>query len=435
MRLKRFIASAILGLSVLTISAGVTGVTPVTVGAAVRKPVIDLKAKTFTVGLGSQLDVYKNVIKSVKKGTYPIRSVRVASVRASNGKKIDIKNSPILTTGNVPPKVLVFPSKAGAYKIKVVATDDKGNKTTSTVDFKVRPKKLSSYVKGMKTLTVTKGSSVRYLKGVTYDRSKIKTIKVNSSSVDTDKRGTYKVYYNIIGIAGDKLRIAKKVNVIAAPPTSTTTPSNPTTPTPSANPATHVKGVKDIVMVAKSKNVNLMQGITWDSTIKSVKVSSLNNIYDPTNFDLPWDDNNVLGIQNWASYFYAPMHLEYTVVPVSGSSVKMSRTVYIVDLPTAKDLANNGVTVYSSNNVPVQPDPNVRCTCTLKVTATKITVPKHPLEVCWNCGEEMLGTDVDWYDEHGYNSWLASKGQGPEGAVPGCGSTLTTSVEAFTINR
>lgn len=413
MRLKRFIASAILGLSVLTISAGVTGVTPVTVGAAVRKPVIELKAKAFTVGLGSQMDVYKNVIKSVKRGSYPIRSVRVASVRAANGKKIGIKNSPILTTGKVPPKVLVFPSRAGAYKIKVVATDDKGNKTTSTVNFKVRPKKLSSYVKGMKTLTVTKGSSVRYLKGITYDKSKIRTIRVNSSFVDTDKRGTYKVYYNIIGIAGDKLRITRKVNVIAGP--STPAPSNPTptTPADTGTPASHVKGITDRVALRASKNLDLMSGVTWDSTIQSVQCLYSDESANPRSYNLP-------GFEYVSQRIYDSEIIDYLITTKAGKKQRVECNLYVVDLPTAEDLAQY-IPVYTDNNTFVEANLNTKRTCTLQVSATKIIVPRHPLYVCYTCNGELDARDDNWIEEHQLSNMHGS------GWLP--------KVESFTITR
>lgn len=428
---KKIVVSAVLGLSVIISSGGLSAMNPLTVQAAVSKPKIDLTKKTITVGRGSRLELYKNVIKSVKKGSYPIKSVKVASVKAANGKKISIKNSPVRTTGRVPAKTLVFPSKKGTYKLRVTATDNRGSKTTSTVDFKVRPKKLSSYVKGMETLTVTKGASVKYLRGVTYDSSKIKSIKVDPSLVDTDKIGTYKAYYNIIGIAGDKLRIVRKVNVKEGPtldagPTNPTTPApKPTTPAPSSNPADHVTGIKDRVVLRASKNINLMDGVKGDDTIKSIQCLYSYDDVDPYHYNLP-SYNDVNGAVN----MYTHEIIDYLITTKTGVKKRVEAHMYVVDLPTAKDLANNKVKVYTTNNALVQADPNVRRTCTLQVSATKIFVPRHPLYVCHNCGEEMSKMDMDWIDEHEMASIL-----GYEGSVPGCGSGWLPTVEAFEISR
>lgn len=434
---KKVVVSAFLGLSVIISSGGLSVMNPLTVQAAVSKPKINLTKKgTITVGRGSQLALYKNVIKSVKKGTYPVKSVKVASVKAANGKKIGIKNSPIRTTGRVPAKTLVFPSMKGTYKLRVTATDNKGSKITSTVNFKVRPKKLSSYVKGLKTLTVTKGASVKYLRGITYDRSKISGIKVDSSSVNTDKIGTYKVYYNIIGIAGDKLKIARKVNVKAGPtldagPSNPTTPApKPTTPAPSSNPADHVTGIKDRVVLRASKNLNLMDGVKGDDTIKSIQCLYSYDDVDPYHYNLP-----AFGETNSAPQMYTHEIIDYLITTKTGVKKRVEAHMYVVDLPTAKDLANAGVKVYMTNNAVVAKGENNRHTCNIQVSADKILVPAHKMQICYNCNEEMGVHDDDWLDSHVMDSFLASKGQGPEGAVPGCGNTWYGNVEAFTISR
>ena len=441
-RFRKIVVFAILGVSVLTASGGLSVMNPLTVQAAVSKPKINLtKKRTITVGRGSQLELYKNVIKSVKRGSYSVKSVKVKAVKAANGKKISIKNSPIATSGKIPAKTLKFPATAGTYKLKVTAKDTKGNASNSTVSFKVG-KKLSSYVTGLKTYKVKKGSKVNFMNGVAFNNTYVKSIKVDSSRVDLSSVGTYKVYYTIVGKAGDKLKVSKNVTVYEEkkPASSdTTTPSNPTKPSnpteaPSSNPAAHVKGIADRVVVARSRNLNLLDGVTWDETIKSVKVTNFNDIYDPTNFDLPWFGNNELGVANWIGYFYDHTELTYTITPKVGSPVNVYKMLYIVDLPTAKDLAQY-VPVYTSSNELVVANPNSYHTCDIKVSGTKIIVPAHKLEVCFNCNEEIKANDFDKLDEHEMNSYLASKGEGPEGAIPGCYNTWYTTVEGFTINR
>lgn len=429
---KKLAASAVLGLSVIISSGGLSVMNPLTVQAAVSKPKINLtKKRTITVGRGSQLELYKNVIKSVKRGSYSVKSVTVKAVKAKNGKRISIKNSSALAAGKIPAKTLKFPATAGTYKLKVTAKDTKGNASNSTVSFKVG-KKLSSYVTGLKTYKVKKGSKVNFMNGVAFNNTYVKSIKVDSSRVDLSSVGTYKVYYTIVGKAGDKLKVSKNVTVYEEkkPASSdTTTPSNPTKPSnpteaPSSNPAAHVKGIADRVVVARSRNLNLLDGVTWDETIKSVKITNLNDIYDPTNFDLPQDGNNVLGLDNWAGYYYHHTKLTYTITPKVGSPVNVSKMMYVVDLPTAKDLAQY-VPVYTTGNQLVQADPNVRRICELQVSATKVIVPKHSLYVCFGCNEEIKKSDYEWVEEHCFVT-----GQGLE-----CGSGWYTDVESFVVTR
>ena len=177
-------------------------------------------------------------------------------------------------------------------------------------------------------------------------------------------------------------------------------------------------------MVARSRNLNLLDGVTWDETIKSVKITNINDIYDPTNFDLPWFGNNELGVDNWVGYFYHHTKLTYTITPKVGSPVNVSKMMYVVDLPTAKDLAQY-VPVYTTGNQLVQADPNVRRTCELQVSASKIVVPRHPLYVCYGCNEEIYQSDYDWVEEHCFVT-----GQGPD-----CGSGWYTDVESFVVTR
>lgn len=433
---KKVVASAILGLSVLTASAGVTGfIAPVTVQAAVRKPVINVKAKTISVGASSNMDVYKNVITSVKKGTYAVKSVKVTSVKAKNGKRISVKNSSILAPGKIPSKKLIFPSTAGTYKLKVTAADTKGNKSVSTVSFKVG-KKLSSYVRGLKTYKVNVKSYIDFMKGVTFNKSYVKSIKVNSAAVNLDEVGNYKVYYTITGKAGDKLKVGKKVSVtisssytgptLDAGPTNPTTPApKPTTPAPSSNPADHVTGIKDRVVLRASKNLNLMEGVKGDDTIKSIECSFPLEGLDAQHFNLP-----AFGEKDSALSMYTHQTIDYLITAKSGAKKRVEAHLYVVDLPTAKDLANAGVKVYTSGNQLVAANPNSYHTCDIQVSATKIVVPTHKLEVCYNCNEEMKANDFDKLDEHELGSLY-----GWEGSVPGCGSTWYATVEGFTINR
>lgn len=415
---KRVVVSAMLGLSVLTASAGVSSVVaPVTVEAATAvAPTVNLKAKTFTVGLGSQLDVYKNVIKSVKRGTYSVKSVKIAAVKAANGKKIGIKNSPILTTGKIPAKTLVFPTKAGTYKLKVVAADTKGNKRSATIAFKVGSKKLSSYVTGLKHYKLALGEvkSVNFMKGVKFNKAHVKSVKCNSAMVDLENVNTYKIYYTITGVAGDKQKVTKKVAVYKKMPSydaGPTTPT-PTTPAETGTPASHVKGITDRVALRASKNFNLMDGVSWDSTIQSVQCLYSYDDVDPYHYNLP-----AFGEPNSAIYMYTPEVIDYLITTKAGKKQRVECNLYVVDLPTAKDLAQY-VPVYASNGTFVQADPNVRRTCTLQVSATKIIVPRHILGVCYNCNEEMDYGDFEWIvDDHNDGNWW--KGV----------------VEAFTINR
>ena len=140
---------------------------------------------------------------------------------------------------------------------------------------------------------------------------------------------------------------------------------------------------------------------------------------DPYHYNLP-----AFGEKDSALYMYTHEGLEYLITTKSGKKQRVEANLYVVDLPTAKDLAQY-VPVYTTNNALAQADPNVRRTCELQVSASKIVVPRHPLYVCYGCNEEMYKLDYDWVEEHYFSA--------PEGS--GCGHGWYTTVEAFTINR
>ena len=65
--------------------------------------------------------------------------------------------------------------------------------------------KLISYVKGIKDLYVEQNAkNVDWMKGITYDKQKVKEVTVDSKAVKLDKTGKYDLVYHITGKAGNK---------------------------------------------------------------------------------------------------------------------------------------------------------------------------------------------------------------------------------------
>lgn len=105
--------------------------------------------------------------------------------------------------------------KAGSYENAVLITD--GNKNVATLKFKVIVvEDYEKHVSGIKDISVTTGSEVNYMDGVTKDE-KIADIQVDSSKVDLNTAGEYTVTYIIVG--DDKMtKITKTAKVIVSDP-------------------------------------------------------------------------------------------------------------------------------------------------------------------------------------------------------------------------
>lgn len=88
-------------------------------------------------------------------------------------------------------------------------------KTVETKEETKKTEKLSSFVKGMKDLYVEQNAKdVDWLKGVTYDKQKVKEVTADGKAVKLDKAGVYDLVYKITGKDNAKEEKSVKVTVV-----------------------------------------------------------------------------------------------------------------------------------------------------------------------------------------------------------------------------
>lgn len=92
---------------------------------------------------------------------------------------------------------------------------ERGKVEQQTVGTKKEAENLSLFVKGMKDLYVEQNAKdVDWLKGVTYDKEKVKEVTADSKEVKLDKTGTYGLVYKITGKENAKEEKSVKVMVV-----------------------------------------------------------------------------------------------------------------------------------------------------------------------------------------------------------------------------
>lgn len=206
--LRKAVVSALLGVSVL--STTVTPALPATVSVQaatkIQKPSIKLKNTSITVGVGSYAQL-GSMVNSIGAGTYRLKSIKVTS---SNTSMVKVTNSSDWSAIKMDFK------KAGSCKLTVRLTDVKGNSTSKEI--KVAIKKVSpllSYVKGLKDVTMKKGSRIpNLMKGVSYTRKYVDLVSAsNMGALNKNKVGTQTIKYYVMGSNGERLYVNKKLIV------------------------------------------------------------------------------------------------------------------------------------------------------------------------------------------------------------------------------
>ena len=129
----------------------------------------ELNLKDITIYVGEQIQDLKQFIVSVTD---------VSEVTTN-----------ILTTPDF--------SKQGEQEITVEAVDKYGNKTTKTAKLNIVQDTTGPVISGLKDITITKGGSIDYKKGVSATDAKDGTVEFNvdSSSVNIQTAGTYYATY------------------------------------------------------------------------------------------------------------------------------------------------------------------------------------------------------------------------------------------------
>ena len=119
-------------------------------------------------------------------------------------------------------------STIGDQEVTIEATDGHGNKTSQKAILTIKEDKEGPVFSGLSDLKVTKGSTADYKKGVTAKDDKDGDVEftVDSSSVNTDKAGTYNITYTATDKSGNTTTQNRKVVVSEKTTTSSTSSSS-----------------------------------------------------------------------------------------------------------------------------------------------------------------------------------------------------------------
>lgn len=309
---------------ILFFMAVVVGMLPLKADAApkaqkVQKAKIHMKTLgTISVGNGTQLEVYKNVIKSIS----PSSKVKNVYIRAMD-KGVTVKKSNVYKDyGVFASKKLEF-TKPGVHKVRV-SVRLKGVKqlTRKIIKFRVG-KNLSDEVKGLTPATTYINNKFDYRKGITYNKKAVKSYQVDSGNVHLDKLGTYKAKYTIKGVSGETVKVTRVIKVANDPKVVSEELYN--------RIMSNVDGLVDRAFVAGSKNISYWHGVVANSTVDTVTldVDDIKEAPSPTS----------------ANPFFSKK-ITYTVVFKDGVKGSVSNTIYFVDYDTGKEMANRGMSVY-----------------------------------------------------------------------------------------
>lgn len=212
-KFKKVLAGILVGVSVLSAAVVPVVGNPVSVEAAVKtvKPVINLKSNTFRFGVKSEVYL-STLVKSIKKGTYNIKSVQL---KVPSGVKITNRDSNAAFWSIN--RILL--QKKGTYTVKVIVTDKKGNQVSKNVKIKVG-NSISKYVTMGPTLTAKKGSDgnkIKFMSGIKYNKKYIDHVIPNvfvDIGYPTGKRGTYKIDYYVYAKSGEVLTLQRTLKIV-----------------------------------------------------------------------------------------------------------------------------------------------------------------------------------------------------------------------------
>lgn len=109
-------------------------------------------------------------------------------------------------------------TKEGKFDVVILVTDEAGNTTESTIPCTVVEDVTPPEITGVEPLTVSQGDAISYKKGVTVtdDKDDNPTLEVDSSLVNPDKRGTYKITYTATDAAGNTSEKTTTIKIVSA---------------------------------------------------------------------------------------------------------------------------------------------------------------------------------------------------------------------------
>ncbi len=109
-------------------------------------------------------------------------------------------------------------TKEGSFDANIVVKDTSGNTTEVSIPCKVVEDTTPPEITGVAPLEIAQGDSVSYRKNikVTDDKDENPKLEVDSSEVNVDKRGVYKVKYIAVDGAGNKTEKETTVKIVSA---------------------------------------------------------------------------------------------------------------------------------------------------------------------------------------------------------------------------
>lgn len=172
----------------------------------------DTTAPTVTVKKNLYAVVGKDMLSSdILKDVSDLSAIKSVSF-AKNQSTSDVKVKEIKGV----PVAMVKYEKPGTQKNTLIVEDEYGNKTETEFEIVVVPE----YVGEVANLNtewnvIVDATDMDYVKDVTYDTSKVKSVTVDSKSVDTSKEGEYQIKYTVESASCEKTTLIGTVNVVS----------------------------------------------------------------------------------------------------------------------------------------------------------------------------------------------------------------------------
>lgn len=109
-------------------------------------------------------------------------------------------------------------TKEGKFDIVVLVADSSGNTTESVIPCTVVDDVTPPEIAGVEPLTISQGDAISYKKNVTVtdDKDDNPKLEVDTSSVNPDKRGIYKVTYTATDAAGNVSEKTTTIKIVSA---------------------------------------------------------------------------------------------------------------------------------------------------------------------------------------------------------------------------
>ena len=109
-------------------------------------------------------------------------------------------------------------TKEGKFDAVILVTDEALNTTESTIPCTVVEDVTPPEITGVEPLTVSQGDAISYKNGVTVtdDKDENPTLEVDTSLVNPNKRGTYKITYTATDAAGNTSEKTTTIKIVSA---------------------------------------------------------------------------------------------------------------------------------------------------------------------------------------------------------------------------